>query len=246
MANLVVSGSNFSADVSLGAASETVHVYGLRSGIPVYNMLTGVVPNESRTVDFSTFEPFENVVQIPILGYAYTVGVENDKSYFELATSSKQFSADPGQIYTATVPGFSKYLTYILGFSGFEYWRIGTPITSFTPPAYSTSIVNSTIQNFQATITGSHDYRFAEFRDEIGDERITWRVNANKITSLSIDFDFPDKLKTAYPTLTLSGLQYSSSLFYLSSGTYTYNDMLAYRFKNVLKDEFELFTLASK
>lgn len=245
IAHPVVSGSNYSVNVALGAARDAVHAYGFRSGIPVYTTLTEVVPGESRTVDFLTFQAFENVVQLPLLGYAYTVGIEDDHSEWELVVSSKQASADPGQIYTATVPGFSKYLTFIFSFSGFQYWRIGTPLTSFTPPAYTTSIINNSIQSFKATITGDHDYKFAEFREETGEETTTWRINADNTTSLNISFDFPNELKTAYPTLSLDVLQYTSLSFYRSAGTFTYDDMIAHRFKNVLKNEFELYTLTS-
>lgn len=208
-------------------------------------MLTEVLPDESRTVDFAAFEPFENVIHLPILGYAYTIGIEDDQSQLQLVSSAKQASADPGEVYTATVPGFSKYHTFIVSFSGFQYQRMGTPLTSFAPPTYTTSITNNSIQNFEATITGAHDYKLAEFRDETSEETTTWRINADNTTSLSINFDFPNDLKTAYPALSVDALQYRSLSFYRSSGTYTYDDMLAYRFKNVLKDEFELYTLTS-
>jgi hypothetical protein len=244
--NPVISGSNYSADITLGTSSETVHVYGIRSGIPVYSMVSNVLPNVSRSVDFLSFTPFENVVQLPFIGYAYTVGIEDDKSQFELVATSKQASADPRQLYTATVPGFSKYLTYIVSFTGFEYWRIGAPITSFAPPVYSISISNNTIQNFQSAITGSHDYKSVDFAKQTGNESASWRVHADNNTDLNIDFDLPNELKLDYPTLTVDGLQYRISSFYRSSATYTYKDMLAYRFKNVVKDELELLTLTSQ
>jgi len=245
LSNPVLSGSNYSVNLTLGAANETVHVYGLRAGIPVYNMLKGVVPNESRSVDYSTFEPFQNFVPFNFLGYAYTSGVNEDKSDLVLVASSKQSSEDPGQVYTATVPGFSKYITYIVSYSGFYYWKVGAPIKSLTPPVYTTTILNNTIENFNASISDAHDYKLAEFRKDAGSERISWIVNAPSTVAMGIKFDFPSELKTAYPSLTISGLQYSNSSFFRSSGTYTYNDMLAYRFKKVLKNEFELFTFYS-
>lgn len=247
LANPVVSGSNYSADIKLATASETVHIYGIRSGVPVYKTVTEVIPGESRTVDFLTFTPFENIIYLPFTGSAYTVGISDDKSEFELVASADPLSVSR-LLYTGTVPGFSKYLTYIWSFDGFEYWKIGTPITSFMPPEYTISVANNTIQNFQSGITGSHDYKQAVFVSQAGNEgtSYTWSVNGDSTTPLSIDFDLPNELKSIYPTLTKDGLEYSASTFYRSSGTYTYNDMLAFRFKNVPKYELELFTLKGK
>jgi hypothetical protein len=241
-----VSGSDFSAYVNLASISETVHVYGLRSGIGVYKTLTNVVPNESRVSDFATFEPFENFVALPYYGSAYTVGIMEDNSQFTLVLTSRQPTFAPRNLYIGTVPGFAKYETHIHALSAFEYWKIGTPIPSFTTPSYTTSIQNNTIENFEVTISGTHDYKSAEFQTSTGTLEATWTVYSPNTIPLNIIFEIPGELRNAYPGLVLDQMKYTSSTFYRSSGTFSYSDMLAYRFKKVLKGEFELFTLPTK
>jgi hypothetical protein len=238
------SGTTYSVSTLLYQGFDKVHIYGLRANIPVYTMVSDLKVGDAVSVDYNAFLPFQNFVPLnSFYGFAYVIGIENDESHFELVVSDKQSSADPRMLYIGTVPGFPKYLTYIASFSGFEYLKVGEALTSFSAPTYSTSVTNNTLANFKASVSGEHDYKYAQWRESVGLHRSTWIVHADNNTHPNIAFDFPQELKTAYPSLTKDGLELSNGSFVRSSGTYTYLDMLAERLKNVRKTEYEMYTM---
>ncbi|HEY0651636.1 MAG TPA: hypothetical protein VGD65_00865, partial [Chryseosolibacter sp.] len=239
------SGTTYSVNTPLYQGFNKVQVYGLRADVPVYKMISNVNAGDAVSVDFNTFEPFENFVPLnSFYGFAYVIGIEADDSHFELVVSDKSSSADPRKLYIGSVPGFPRYLTYVYSFSGFEFLKVGGPVASFVAPVYNTSVTNNTLSGFKASINTDHDYKLAQWRENAGLHRATWIVHSDKNTHPNIDFDFPQQLTTAYPNLTKDGLVLSNGSFIRSAGTYTYLDMLADRFKNVRKTEYEMYTMA--
>jgi hypothetical protein len=240
-------GTSYSVSALLYQGFNDVHIYGLRGNIPVYKMLSNVNVGDAISVDYNSFQAFDNYLELnSIYGFATVIGVGSNDTQFELIVSDKQSATDPRRLYIGTVPGFSRYLTYIASFSGFEYLKVGAAVSAFAPPLYTTTVTNNTLTNFKASISGDHDYKSAKWRDDVGKHQSTWIVYADNETHANIPFDFPVELTAVYPELTKDDLALASGNFVRSAGTYGYMDMINERLKGIRKGEYELYSMALK
>jgi hypothetical protein len=220
-------------------------VFGLRNKVPGYKILTNLNNSDEVVVDFQSFQPYENLIEIKgINGFSYVQGiVNNDPSAWQEILLTDSFQ-NPDAIYLATVPGFSMYTMRVYSYSdGRDYFRIGSPITSFSFPEYTTIVADNSFENFDITIDIDYDYKTTNWQATSGTATITWGVTADNKNSLGLDLNIPGQITNMYPELRTKGFLATSSTFYKSNGSFTYDDLFNWAYKGQRKSEYEQYTL---
>jgi hypothetical protein len=236
--NGVLAGGTYTGTKAIHQNNDDILVTAERSGVPVYFIFEGASVGDHLVASFEEFVPHENLVELnlgrPELLFVY--GVKDDFYYY---VRSSLFI---NPVLTGVVPGFSTYYTYISG-NGYDYGKLGAAVISYTPQNFQASVSDTTLRTFASSLNASFDYRYNQWRAGEGSKRTVINVYADTDMSPTVRYDIPSEILEVYPSLSLSNFNLVIANFVRSSGTYTYTDMFNFLFKQVRKDEYEVYTI---